>query len=147
VRSTANRTKLTPEKRERFLTILRTDPNVSAAARAINISRRHAYTIREQDPAFAQAWDEAVDEAVDTLETEARRRAIEGTTRPVFYKGEEVGGIREYSDTLTIFLLKAHRPEKYRERTSTELTGPDGGPVEFRVTRRIITTPTTDDAT
>jgi len=27
-----------------------------------------------------------------------------------------VGCIKEYSDTLLIFLLKAHRPKKYRER-------------------------------
>lgn len=29
--------------------------------------------------------------------------------------------ITEYSDTLLIFLLKAHRPKKYRERYSVEI--------------------------
>jgi hypothetical protein len=31
--------------------------------------------------------------------------------------------IKEYSDTLAIFLLKAHAPEKYRENSKVELTG------------------------
>lgn len=39
-------------------------------------------------------------------------------------KGEPmVASVREYSDTLAIFLLKAHAPEKYRERSSIDLTG------------------------
>lgn len=31
--------------------------------------------------------------------------------------------MKEYSDTLAIFLLKAHNPEKYRENSKVELTG------------------------
>ena len=34
----------------------------------------------------------------------------------MFYKGAVCGHVRRYSDTLLMFLLKAHRPEKYRER-------------------------------
>jgi hypothetical protein len=60
---------------------------------------------------------------VDTLEAEADRRAAEGTLRPVFYKGEQCGEIREYSDTLLIFRLKALRPEKYRERSNVAVSG------------------------
>lgn len=46
-------------------------------------------------------------------------------------------GVREYSDTLAIFLLKAHKPEKYRERH--EHTGPNGGPIQFeKIERRIV---------
>jgi hypothetical protein len=48
------------------------------------------------------------------LEDEAVRRAYEGVERPVFQGGKQVGVVREYSDTLLIFLLKALRPEKYR---------------------------------
>ena len=38
--------------------------------------------------------------------------------------------------TLAIFLLKAHAPEKYREKTSMELTGANGGPVQISDTER-----------
>lgn len=59
--------------------------------------------------------------AVLGLEDEAHRRAFEGVDKPVFYQGDECGTIREYSDTLAIFLLKAHNPEKYRENSKVEL--------------------------
>jgi hypothetical protein len=35
----------------------------------------------------------------------------------VYYQGAQCGTIREYSDTLLIFLLKAKRPEEFREET------------------------------
>lgn len=79
-----------------------------------------AYRWRESDPDFAAAWDKAKAAGIEALEDEALRRAFEGTDKPVFYLGAEVGTIREYSDTLAIFLLKGAKPEKYRERTETK---------------------------
>lgn len=35
----------------------------------------------------------------------------------------KVAAVRKYSDTLAIFLLKAHNPEKYRENSKIELAG------------------------
>src|SRR5690606_18484748 len=74
------------------------------------------YRLRKEDPDFAAAWDEAMEQASDALEVEARRRAIEGWDEPVFYQGMETGMVRKFSDTLLIFLLKGARPEKYRDR-------------------------------
>ena len=37
-----------------------------------------------------------------------------------WYKGEAGGYVTEYSDTLLIFLLKALRPEKFRERVEVQ---------------------------
>lgn len=81
------------------------------------------YELRERDEAFAKAWDEALAEALDVAEGEIYRRAVRGTVRKVFYKDQEIDRVREYSDTLLIFLAKAHRPEKYRETTNTNITG------------------------
>lgn len=39
--------------------------------------------------------------------------------------------VRKYSDTLAIFLLKGANPEKFRERTSAEISGPGGKPIEL----------------
>ena len=39
----------------------------------------------------------------------------------VFYQGEECGRILRYSDSLMMFLLKAHRPAKFRERMEAVL--------------------------
>jgi transposase-like protein len=44
--------------------------------------------------------------------------------------------VKRYSDTLLIFTLKAHAPAKYRENTSIELTGKDGGAVQFNATEQ-----------
>ncbi|HEX2863050.1 MAG TPA: hypothetical protein VHN99_00665 [Deinococcales bacterium] len=133
-----NRTKWTPKKRAQFLTLLAEDPNVSRAAEEIGVARSWLYQQRNTDPAFAAAWDEAVEHAVETLESEVRRRAL-GWDEDVFNKdGEHTGARRVYSDNLAMFLLKAHRPDRYRDRSTTEHTGPNGQPLEIVITRRVI---------
>ena len=79
----------------RFLDVLAQSANITEAARAAKIARRAVYRARDADEGFRQAWDDALEEAVDALEGEAFQRA------------------RDSSDTLLIFLLKAHRA-KYR---------------------------------
>jgi hypothetical protein len=96
-----------------FLTALRQSPNISRAADAAGLSRQAAYKARDADPEFAADWDDALGTALDKLEGVAYDRAI----------GE--------SDTLAIFLLKSHRPQIYGDRNRLEVSGPDGGPVEF----------------
>ncbi len=68
------------------------------ACQAAGVSRAHVYQLRKVNPEFAAAWDTALEDAVERLEFAVRQRAL--TT----------------SDTLAIFLLKAHRPTMYRER-------------------------------
>ena len=46
-----------------------------------------------------------------------------------FFQGQPGAFVRRYSDTLLIFRLKAEAPDKYRERISTEHSGPGGGPM------------------
>lgn len=103
-----------------FLDELRETANVTLAARAAGISSGTAYKHRQTDVLFAERWDEAINEAVDMLEHEAHRRAFKGVEEPVFYQGMECGSVRKYSDALTMFLLKAHRPDKYRERSQVD---------------------------
>jgi AcrR family transcriptional regulator len=91
-------------------------PTVSHAAKAAGIGRRTVYDWLERDAEFREAFKSAEQEAFDTLEREAVRRAAEGVEEPVYAGGKQVGSIRKYSDTLLIFLLKGARPSKYRER-------------------------------
>lgn len=126
---------ITPEKRkELFLDQLRKEPNITKAAKAAGYARRYIYALKEKDPDFAAAWEDALQESLDLCEGELHRRAFRGTLKPVFQGGGEVGKIREYSDTLAIFLMKAHRPEKYRENWNVQHTGRDGGPIETQTT-------------
>jgi hypothetical protein len=114
----------TPKKQIAFLGKLGMGFTVAAAAKACRQSRSSVYEHRATDLAFAAAWDAAIEEGTEYLEQEARRRAVEGVRRErtIFYRGVPVGSevIREYSDTLMIFLLKGRNPEKYAERHKHE---------------------------
>lgn len=129
----SQRQKLTPKRIEAFLEALRAIPNVSRACKLAGISRPVMYEAKAADPTLADEWDDAIDQGIEAMEAEAMRRAIEGIDKPVFYQGDEVALLREYSDTLMIFLLKAHRPEKYQDRLKQEISGADGGaiPITF----------------
>ena len=78
--------------------------------------------MRRQSADFAAQWDEALEEGSDLLEAEARRRAVTGIDKPVYYKGKVVGSITKYSDRLLMFLLKAHDP-KFRDGGKVEHPG------------------------
>lgn len=122
---------------EAFLNALAKVPNITAAARAAGISRRGAYDRREADPEFAAAWDDALEQSTDALVGAAYRRAFEGTEEPVFYQGEECGMVRRFSDRLAMFLLKAHRPQVYGDKSQVEMSGPDGGPIPVAIEQAI----------
>jgi hypothetical protein len=116
------RLKLTTARRERFLEALANTGNVTAATAAAGTSRTRVYELRKADPAFASAWEEAEEIAIDKLEEEARRRAVDGVAEPLVSAGKLVRdddgqpiAVRRYSDNLLLALLKAHRPPR-RER-------------------------------
>jgi len=108
-----------------FLAALALSPNVALACRTAGVSRVTAYDLRHADAAFAAAWQEAVDESTDELVGEMYRRAKDGVPEPVYYKGEVCGHILRYSNTLAIFLAKAHRPGVYGDklRADVNVTG------------------------
>ena len=104
-----------PKKRA-FLAAISETGNIVEAVKASGITRKTHYNWMESDSSYAQAFKDAMVDAAERLEIEARRRAVQGTLKPVFYQGTECGTVREYSDTLLIFLLKGALPEKYKER-------------------------------
>jgi hypothetical protein len=112
--------------RERFLAALRASPNVSAAAKAARVNRQYVYEVRAEDAEFEKAWDDALLESIEVAEGEAYRRAVHGVKREkgIYYLGEKIATetVTEYSDTLIIFLLKAHKPKVYRETVAHEIT-------------------------
>lgn len=99
--------KVTPKRQQPawqapFLRVLRNTANVRAACNAAGITRAGAYKARKNDSEFEAEWEEALEDACDILEFVARRRAL------------------ETSDGLLVFLLKAHRPERYADRLQVE---------------------------
>jgi hypothetical protein len=133
------RLKLTPARQQRFLKALAETGNVSAAVDLAGTSRTRTYELRKVDQAFRASWDEAENIASDRLEAEAWRRAVEGVQEPLVSAGKIVRdddgnpiAIRRYSDSMLTLLLKARRPERFRDRSSIEHAGKNGGPIVFQ---------------
>ena len=95
--------KVTPKKdaapswQDRFVEIFAMSLNVALAAQGAGVTRMSAYRERKRNPEFAAAWEDAREAAAERLEATAFERA------------------KSVSDTLLIFLLKSHKPERYRE--------------------------------
>lgn len=134
------RTIRTPKTRAAFLEALKDTCNITKACELSGLGRTSAYEWREDDPEFAADWQKALEVAADLLEDEAVRRAKEGTDKPVFQGGQLVGHVREYSDTLMIFLLKGAKPKKYVERLQQEVSGPNGEPIKSEVRLEFVRT-------
>ncbi|HVZ41300.1 MAG TPA: hypothetical protein VHI13_18620 [Candidatus Kapabacteria bacterium] len=105
-----------------FLAVLARTANVRLACFAAGVTRQHVYGVRSREASFREAWDAALDMAIDRLEEEAWARACEGVERYVISYGkpvlDETGKPlveRHYSDMLLERLLRAYRPQKYRE--------------------------------
>ena len=127
----AKDTKYTPKKyrssaagktgwKKSFLDALSRIPNVSLACKMARISRRLPYAERQSKQWFREQWAAALARGIELLEAECWRRAYVGTERGVWMKDEhgqpvKVETVREFSDILAIFLLKAHAPHKYRD--------------------------------
>lgn len=79
---------------------------------------------REMDATFPIREQAARDALADQLEAEAIRRAFKGIRVPVYQGGLLAGHVQQYSDQLLTLMLKAMRPEKYRERSEVSVTQP-----------------------
>ncbi len=114
-----------PEVLEKFLDTMRLGWSVTRAARAANVDRKTVYRWREEQPEFAEAWEDALAEGGETLEDAATERAVEGVSEPVFNKdGDTVGHRVKYSDTLLMHQLEARMPDKYRKNLNVSGTLP-----------------------
>ena len=120
--------KTTEEFKEAFVGMLGQVPNITAVCRLMNITTDNVLKARKKDPGFDKKVLNAINEGYDTLEEEARRRAVEGVFKPLYYQGFQVrdtdgnlSGVREYSDTLLMFLLKGYRPKKFNPGAKLQL--------------------------
>ena len=92
--------------------------NKRMAARSLGIGEWTPHSVSwKQDEPFMLACT-SIEEAIgDSLEREAYRRGVEGVEEPTgWYKGVPGGYVKKFSDSLLLALLKAYRPDKYREK-------------------------------
>jgi len=123
-------------QKKAFLEAFENNPSFTMAAETAHVDRKSIFNWRQTDKAFADAIEKIKPNAkvnyLETLEEEARRRAKDGIDKPIYYRGELVATIKEYSDTLLMFLLNGAAPEKYH-RERVEVTGRDDGPIVIKV--------------
>jgi hypothetical protein len=113
----------TEEKQRRFIEMLADTGLVSAAAKAVGMSRESAYRLKRSahGAAFARAWDAARHHAGGFVEDVAFERAIEGVEHNVYDEyGEVVCTKRVYNDRLLMFLLRHLKPERYGAGASAQ---------------------------
>jgi hypothetical protein len=122
--------KHTPLKKKKFVDTLAKSGNISFAARASGLSPRHYYNLRRTDPGFDADCAVALETAMDRLEEEAWRRAVDGEEEYVVSAGRLVLGPdktplkrRRKSDKMLILLLRAHN-RKFRDGPEPLAPGP-----------------------
>ena len=110
-----------PPKMDAFLAAYEETGNLSKSCELVEMDDMTHYRWLKKFPSYQRRFAKAQVVASRKLEEEARRRAIEGVDEPVFHDGAVCGYKRRYSDTLLIFLMKGLMPERYRERTETQI--------------------------
>ena len=98
-----------------FLSTLEKTGSIAGSAKAAKAGRQTVYDHMKADPDFADKCREALDTAEDSLETELRRRAVEGEQVPVYFKGKVVGHNTRKSDSLLVFAIKNLRQRRERD--------------------------------
>ena len=123
----------TPRTRAKLIKEFSRCGRIDLACERAGCSRDMHYEWLGKYPEYKQAFEQARDKMNDVLEGEAHRRAYEGTTKPVYQGGVQVGQIQEYSDTLLMFLLKCRRPAVFGDKTALAMSGPSGEPLNIKV--------------
>lgn len=98
-------TPLTAERKEKFLELFKEGHSVQACARALKLTRTCLYKHRLKDAQFAAAWEDAEKIGTMHLEDELYSVALDRTDRGFI--------------PANIFMLKARKPEVYRDGPST----------------------------
>jgi len=114
------------EKKKLFLKTFGDVGRIDISADNCHIGRNTVYKWIREDKKFAADLDAAKVEACLSLEDEAVRRARYGVDKPVYQRGVCVGHVREYSDTLLIFLLKCWNRARYGDRSQLGIEIPKG---------------------
>jgi hypothetical protein len=109
--------KMMAARKARFLKEFALCGTIGAAAAKANTTRERHYHWIKEDPAYAEAFRLAVEEAADMLEGEAIHRAVEGETVTIYDKdGNVAREEQKKSDALLAMLLKAWKKDRYGDR-------------------------------
>lgn len=119
----------TPDRRAAFLAALARLANAAAAAREVGVPEHAPFELRKVDPAFAVAWEEAIEEGYSRLELLLLRRATYGEHAD----GDDAPTI---STTLALGLLKSHHARAKRGTPALPIA-PRGAELRDRLEARL----------
>ncbi len=122
-------------RKAKWLEAFDREGTVFTACKESGVARSTVYNWRQQDEAFAIAWHDVEEATTERMEREAFRRSVEGVKRDIYHQGQVVGQERQFSDVLLIFMLKARRPERYRDNVKIEHGGTVNQSHSFDLTR------------
>ena len=135
-----------PQQKTRFLEVLSEYGSPNRACKDVGIPRSRVHTWLEKDELFSFAYHQALAAATEGLEEVARERATRGARieKQIWRQGRLVETVVEYrpSDTALITLLKAQKPDTYRERLDQNVSGE----VQVRYTNDWRSAPARPDA-
>ena len=106
--------------------------NLVRAARQAGIDRQTHYNWLKRSPGYREAFEKRKKRGAEYLESVAVERATDGWTEPIYYQGEKCGSVRRFDGSMLQFLLRGMMPEKYGAQR-TEISGPQGGPIQTTV--------------
>jgi hypothetical protein len=105
------------QRRSLFLAALTDTANVRKSAAAAGMSLTAAYDLKRRDPAFAQAWREALEIGYSEVELALLRQSLHGSERTeMVEEGEQktlkyVKTVHSFNFTVAMRLFMAHREE------------------------------------
>lgn len=101
------------QRQRLFLANLAETGSVHLASAAARLNARSAYRLRTRSPAFARAWDAALQLSVGRLSAIVFDRAINGRVEQLYRDGELIGERRVPSDKLLTWLLARLDPKRF----------------------------------
>jgi hypothetical protein len=102
----------TAEKQRAFVEELAECGVVKEAAARVGMSEQSAFNLRRRagSESFNLAWEAAVRLGAERLRSIAYERAVTGTVKRTYYKGEVVGEDRVFDNRLLVYLLGKTEP-------------------------------------
>lgn len=100
-----------------------------AACKSAGVDRNTIRAWQEHDETFGFQFKQAEADANDVIRAAIFTRAVQGVDKPLHYQGRLVkdergkpATVKDYSDTLLIFLAKSRMPE-FRDKQQVEVSG------------------------
>ena len=114
-----------------FLKAFRATLQLTAAAKATGVDLSTHYKWLKDDSRYRIDYENTLNEIVTQLEDTVMLHATEGVKRKLYYRGKpmHIGKTRshayetEWDHSLMLRVLGRHKPEVWRERVDTHVTG------------------------